>query len=175
MSVPSSRMVARTSPTPGDPNKIMGVPKTAFWIIVAAGAILAFYIVRKSGGPSTPTQQETFPETDGDWAQDSYPGNTGGGAALGSAGLPNIPGTNANPNPEPIADPSSQTSTYTTSPIYTTYTATTVNPYNPNYSGNPTNPYIAPPTQGSGGAYTTGSGVPNPGGGITGRGIQGGP
>jgi hypothetical protein len=175
VSVPSSRMVARTPAPTGDPTRIMGVPKPVFWVIVIVGGILAFYLIKKSGsGSGSQSQQEMFP-TGGDWAADDLANSGGGGSSgLTAAGLPNMPGTNANPNPEPISDPTSQSGD--PSGPYTTFTPT--NPYNPNYVSptvaNPVPTYIAPPTAGSGGAYTTGPGTPTSGGAITGRGVQGG-
>jgi hypothetical protein len=165
-------MVARTPAPTGDPNKIMGVPKPVFWIIVVVGAILAFYIVKKTGtGSSSPGQyQEEFPAVNPDYLQDQGSGGSGYGGALSSAGLPNIPGTNANPNPEPISDPNSQIDTS----VVTSTPTTTINPYNPIYIPGPVPTYTTPPTVGAGGAYTTGPGTPTSGGAITGRGIQGG-
>lgn len=46
MSVPPDRM-APVRPA-GDPNKIMGVPKPVFYIVLILGLILAFYIWRRS-------------------------------------------------------------------------------------------------------------------------------
>lgn len=44
MSVPPDRLAVRT----GDPNKIMGVNKKVFWVVVVLGLVLAYYIYRKS-------------------------------------------------------------------------------------------------------------------------------
>jgi hypothetical protein len=106
----------------GDPNKIMGVPKPVFWIIVIAGGILAFYLVRKAGSNSG-QQQEMFPATNPDYFQDQS-GGGGGSGGLNAAGLPNIPGTNANPNPEPISDPTSQVTQNYIAPPPNTSTST---------------------------------------------------
>jgi len=154
----------------------MGVPKPVFWIIVVVGGILAFVLIKNSGSSS----QNAAPVTQGnggDWADDDYLANAlaNQGGGLGGAGLPNIPGTNANPNPQPIPQPVYDgpimiPPTQTLSPIS--------GAPNPIYSV-PTMPtpggtYYTP-TLGSGGAYQTGPvSSPTPGGGITGRGIQGG-
>lgn len=46
MSVPAQRM--QPVKPAGDPNKIMGLPKVAFWGIIIFGVILAFYIYKHS-------------------------------------------------------------------------------------------------------------------------------
>lgn len=48
MSVPPDRMAPRTGATMKDPNKIMGLPKWAFWAIIVVGLILAWYIWKRS-------------------------------------------------------------------------------------------------------------------------------
>ena len=48
MSVPPDRMAARTPGTIKDPNKIMGLPKWAFFAIIIVGVVLAWYIYKRS-------------------------------------------------------------------------------------------------------------------------------
>ena len=61
MSVPAGRMVA----PPKDPNKIMGLPKWAFWTVIALGLILAYYIWKRSSGSSGQTAADAVnPTTD---------------------------------------------------------------------------------------------------------------
>ena len=50
MSVPPDRMAVRPA---GDPNKIMGLDKKVFWVIIALGLLLAFYIWRRSKNTSS--------------------------------------------------------------------------------------------------------------------------
>lgn len=163
-------MVAQTSAPMGDPDKIMGLPKPVFWIIIAVGAIFAFYIFKKSSSSNSGyAVMGAGDQPNPDWLQDQNSQGSGGGSAgLNAAGLPNVPGTNANPNPEPVSDPTSQSGTPT---MTDTPTSTYTNPYTsyaPYYPSSPTSGL------GSGGAYQTGPAQPSPGGAITGRGIQGG-
>lgn len=56
MSVPPDRMASRApsgAVSPVQSNKIMGLPKWAFWTIIAAGLILAYYIYKKNQASST--------------------------------------------------------------------------------------------------------------------------
>ena len=132
MSVPANRMVPRSGPNP-DPNKIMGLPKPLFWAIIIGGAILAFYLVKKSGSSSN---ANVGPPYSGD--QD-YPNEMqgGGGGGLAGAGLPNLPATNANPNPDTTSTPdATPTATDPTTPI-TQYVPPTVYTI-PQYSSVPT-------------------------------------
>ena len=48
MSVPPDRMAARNPGPMKDPNKIMGLPKWAFFVIIAIGLVLAWYIWKRS-------------------------------------------------------------------------------------------------------------------------------
>lgn len=176
MSVPANRMVPRGGGMAPDPNKIMGLPKPLFWAIIVGGAILAFYLVKKSGSS---TSSNVGPPYSGDQDYPDELSGAGGGGFAG-AGLPNIPGTNGNPNPATTAAPPP---TPDNSGSTTTLPDVTPAVYSPPYTGVPI--YIPAPVLGAGGAYSTGpqyvpssglSGVSvtSGGGSITGRGIQGG-
>lgn len=70
MSVPPDRMAVRQG---GDPNKIMGVKKPVFWVIIALGLVLAFYIWRRtknSGSDLQSANAGTQPDTNGVTAAD---------------------------------------------------------------------------------------------------------
>jgi hypothetical protein len=97
-------MASRNPAPTGDPNKIMGVSKPIFWGIVIIGVILAFYLVRKSGSSTAATTTSAVPAGGGDWAADDALAAQAE-QSLASAGLPNLPGSNGNPNPGTTAAP----------------------------------------------------------------------
>lgn len=48
MSVPPDRMAVRNPGPMKDPNKIMGLPKWAFFVIIAIGLVIAWYVWKRS-------------------------------------------------------------------------------------------------------------------------------
>ena len=65
MSVPPDRMTVRTGPMK-DPNKIMGLPKWAFYVIIAVGLVLAWYIYKRSTSASSASLQTANAGTEPD-------------------------------------------------------------------------------------------------------------
>lgn len=71
MSVPADRMAPRPM---GNPDKIMGMPKWAFYVVIVLGLILAYYIYKRSTAASSASLQTadagTEPTTNGLTAAD---------------------------------------------------------------------------------------------------------
>lgn len=81
MSVPAERMAPVRQA--GDPNKIMGLPKWAFWGIIVVGIFLAFYIYKHSSqnantsvAPTSPDQGVTSADIGGTPPDNSIAQNT---------------------------------------------------------------------------------------------------
>ena len=66
MSVPPDRMAARNPGTIKDPNKIMGLPKWAFFVIIAIGVVLAWYIYKRSQSSNAASLQTANAGTEPD-------------------------------------------------------------------------------------------------------------
>ena len=66
MSVPPDRMAARTPGTIKDPNKIMGLPKWAFFAIIIVGVVLAWYIYKRSQSSNAASLQTANAGTEPD-------------------------------------------------------------------------------------------------------------
>ena len=70
MSVPPDRMAPRTTHV-GDPDKIMGLPKPLFWIMIALGLLIAYYVFKhSSSATSTTPAQDSNATTNGVTAAD---------------------------------------------------------------------------------------------------------
>ena len=66
MSVPPDRMAARTPGTIKDPNKIMGLPKWAFFVVIALGVVVAWYIYKRSQSANAASLQTANAGTEPD-------------------------------------------------------------------------------------------------------------
>jgi hypothetical protein len=64
MSVPPNRMTSVSGPGFKDPNKIMGLPKWAFWGVMVVGVILAFYIWKRSQNNAANTAANSNSDAD---------------------------------------------------------------------------------------------------------------
>lgn len=66
MSVPPDRMAARTPGTIKDPNKIMGMPKWVFFVIIAVGLVVAWYVWKRSQSTNAASLQTANAGTEPD-------------------------------------------------------------------------------------------------------------
>ena len=166
---------------PSDPDRLFGLPKWAVIVIAGIGIVIAYFVYKSSRGSSSPgvppqggqagppydtnlndqsalnaLKQE---ETQFQQVADTINGLLASGVSQNSETTPNLVG-----NPQGNGLTSTPTAPYI-EPVY-------VPP--PVVPPTVVIPQPITPTVGAGGAYSTGSGVPTPGGDITGRGIQGG-